>query len=117
VYLGEEPVYLDTSKLVTRKPILDLLDCDEVFPPIFKTTNGQLVQAAPTVQPISLQLSKPIQLGQQIYRPGTPNSELRKLCTVHCGRNVNKSSAPRAVEEKGLNTDKQSDVTVENKRN
>ena len=50
VYLGEEPVYLDTSKLITRKPILDLLDSDEVFPPIFKTTNGQLVQAAPTVQ-------------------------------------------------------------------
>ena len=28
MYLGEEPVYLDTSKLVTRKPILDLLDCN-----------------------------------------------------------------------------------------
>ena len=66
VYLGEEPVYLDTSKLVTRKPILDLLDCDEVFPPIFETTNGQLVQAAPTVQPISLQLSKLEQLGYHI---------------------------------------------------
>jgi len=66
VYLGEEPVYLDTSKLITRKPILDLLDCDEVFPPIFETTNGQLVQAAPTVQPISLQLSKPEQLGYHI---------------------------------------------------
>ena len=66
MYLGEEPVYLDTSKLITRKPILDLLDCDEVFPPIFETTNGQLVQAAPTVQPISLQLSKPEQLGYHI---------------------------------------------------
>ena len=66
VYLGEEPVYLDTSKLITRKPILDLLDCDEVFPPIFETTDGQLVQAAPAVQPISLQLSKPEQLGYHI---------------------------------------------------
>ena len=66
VYLGEEPVYLDTSKLITRKPILDLLDCDEVFPLIFETTNGQLVQAAPTGQPISLQLSKPEQLGYHI---------------------------------------------------
>ena len=66
VYLGEEPVYLDKSKLITRKPILDLLDCDEVFPPIFETINGQLVQAAPTVQPISLQLSKPEQLGYHI---------------------------------------------------
>ena len=55
--------------------------------------------------------------GQQIYRPGTPNSDIRKLCTVHCGRNVNKSSAPTAVEEKGLNSDKQCDVTVKNKRN
>ena len=56
-------------------------------------------------------------VNQQIYRPGTPNSDIRKLCTVHCWRNVNKSSAPTAVEEKGLNTDKQSDVTVKNKRN
>ena len=54
---------------------------------------------------------------QQIYRPGTPNSDIRKLCTVHCGRNVNKSSAPKAVAGKGLNSDKQSDVTVKNKRN
>ena len=37
-----------------------------LFPPIFETTDGQLVQAAPTVQPISLQLSKPEQLGYQI---------------------------------------------------
>ena len=46
-----------------------------------------------------------------------PNSDIRKLCTVHCGRNVNKSSAPTAVEEKGLHTDKHRDVTVENKIN
>ena len=54
---------------------------------------------------------------QQIYRPGTPNWDIRKLCTVHCGRNVNKPSAPTAVEEKGLNADKQNDVTIKNKRN
>ena len=66
VYSGEEPVYLDTSKLITRKPILDLLDCDEVFPPIFETTDGQLVQAAPTVQLVSLQLSKPEQRGYHV---------------------------------------------------
>ena len=66
VYLGEEPVYLDMSKLVTRKPTLDLLDCNEVFPPIFETTGGQLVQAAPMVQTISLQLSKPEQLGYHV---------------------------------------------------
>ena len=66
VYLGEEPVYLDTSRLITRQPILDLLDCNEVFPPIFETTKGQLVQAAPSVQPIVLQLSKPEQLGYHV---------------------------------------------------
>lgn len=66
VYLGEEPVYLDTARLVTRKPILDLLDCAEVFPPIFEATNGALVQAAPSVQIIQLQLSKPEQLGYHV---------------------------------------------------
>ena len=37
-------------------------------------------------------------LDQQIYRPGTPNSDIRKLCTVHCGSNVNKLSTPTEVE-------------------
>ena len=41
---------------------------------------------------------------------GTPNSDMRILCTVHSGRNVNKPSAPIAVEGKGLNSDKQSDL-------
>ena len=48
---------------------------------------------------------------QEIYRPGTPN--IRILCTVHSGRNVNNPSAPIAVKGKGLNSDKQSDVTVQ----
>ena len=29
---------------------------------------------------------------------GTPNSDIRILCTVHCGRNVNKPSAPQKLE-------------------
>ena len=33
---------------------------------------------------------------------GTPNSDIRILCTVHCGRNLNKPSAPTEVEGKGL---------------
>ena len=33
---------------------------------------------------------------------GTPNSDKRKLCTVHCGRNANKPSAPTEVGRKGL---------------
>ena len=36
--------------------------------------------------------------------PAPPNSDIRKLCTVHCGKNVNKPSAPTVpteVEGKG----------------
>ena len=34
---------------------------------------------------------------------GTPNTGMRKLFTVHCGRNVNKPSTPTAeVKGKGL---------------
>ena len=33
---------------------------------------------------------------------GTLISDIRKLCTVHCGRNVNTPSAPTEVEGKGL---------------
>ena len=32
----------------------------------------------------------------------TANSDIRKLCTVLCVRNVNKPSAPTEVEGKGL---------------
>ena len=38
---------------------------------------------------------------KKIYT-GTPNSNIRKLCTVHCGRNVNKPSALTEVEGKEL---------------
>jgi len=37
-----------------------------VFPPIFEATNGVLAQAAPSVQPIFIQLSKPEQLGYHV---------------------------------------------------
>jgi len=37
-----------------------------VFPPIFEATNGVLAQAAPSVQPISIQLPKPEQLGYHV---------------------------------------------------
>ena len=33
---------------------------------------------------------------------GTPNSDIRILCTVHYGRNANNPSAPPEVEGKGL---------------
>ena len=45
---------------------------------------------------------------------GTPNSDIRKLCTVHCGRNVNKPSAPTEVEGKGLQLC--CDITVQQKQ-
>ena len=37
-----------------------------MFPPIFEATNGVLAQAAPSVQPIFIQLSKPEQLGYHV---------------------------------------------------
>ena len=40
-------------------------------------------------------------LGKELYT-GTPNSDIRKFCTLLCGRNVNKPSAPTEVEGKGL---------------
>ena len=47
---------------------------------------------------------------------GTPNSDIRILCTVHSGRNLNKPSAPIAVERKGFNSNKQSGFTVQQNR-
>ena len=42
-----------------------------------------------------------IDASKELYK-GTPNLDIRILCTVHCGRNVNKPSAPTEVEVKGL---------------
>ena len=36
---------------------------------------------------------------------GTPNSDIRKLCTVHCGRNLNKPSAPTDVKGKDCSSE------------
>jgi hypothetical protein len=66
VYLGDEPVYLDTSRLITTNPIMDQVDCKELFPPIFQSITGQLVQATPKVQTVQIQLSKPEQLGYHV---------------------------------------------------
>ena len=66
VYLGDEPVYLDTSRLITTHPIMDQVDCTELFSPIFQSTTGQLVQATPKVQTIQIQLSKPEELGYHV---------------------------------------------------
>ena len=44
---------------------------------------------------------------------GTPISDIRILFTVHCGRNVNKPSAPTEVEGKGLKV--WCDITVQQK--
>ena len=59
VYLNEEPVYLDTSKLVVEKPMLDSINCDELFPPVFLTKDGTLIQAVPQIEKINIKLSKP----------------------------------------------------------
>ena len=66
VYLGEEPAYIDTSRLITTNPIMDQVDCAELFPPIFQSITGQLVQATPKIQLVQVQLSKPEQLGYHV---------------------------------------------------
>ena len=43
-----------------------------------------------------------LNLNQGTEYTGTPNSDIRKLCTVSWGRNVNKPSAPTEIELKGL---------------
>ena len=70
VYMNEEPVYLDTSKLITKQPVFDLVECTEIFTPIFETIDGTLVQATPTVQPIQLELTKPEESGYHIDELG-----------------------------------------------
>ena len=45
---------------------------------------------------------------------GTPNSDILKLRTLHCGRIVNKPNAPTEVEGKGLKL--LCDITVQQKK-
>ena len=49
----------------------------------------------------SNELSLHYNLGTKELYTGTTNPDIRKLCTVLCGRNVNKPSAPTEVEGKG----------------
>ena len=53
-----------------------------------------------------------IDASKELYT-GTPNSDIRILCTVLCGRNVNKPRAPTEVEGKGLQL--RCDITVQQK--
>ena len=46
------------------------MDFTELFPTIFKSITGQLVQATPKIQTVQIHLSKPEQLG---YHVGTLN--------------------------------------------
>ena len=66
VYLNEEPVYLDTSKLVVEKPMLDSINCGELFPPVFLTKDGTMIQAVPQIEKINIKLSKPERIGFHI---------------------------------------------------
>ena len=66
VYPNEEPVYLDTSKLVVEKPMLDSINCDELFPPVFHTKDGTMIQAVPQIEKINIKLSKPEGIGFHI---------------------------------------------------
>lgn len=66
VYLNEEPVYLDTSKLIVDKPLLDSINCVDLFPPIFITKDGTLIQAVPQIEKVQITLSKPEGIGFHI---------------------------------------------------
>ena len=41
VYLNDEAVYLDALGLIVEDPVLDKVDCNEIFTPIFETMAGQ----------------------------------------------------------------------------
>ena len=66
VYLNEEPVYLDTSRLIVDKPMLDSINCAELFPPVFITKDGTLIQAVPKIEKVQIKLSKPEGIGFHI---------------------------------------------------
>ena len=54
------------------------------------------------LSPLNIKLNSIFLVCVKELYTGTPNSDMRKLCTVLCGRNVNKPSAPTEVEGKGL---------------
>ena len=63
VYLGEEAVYLDVMGLIVTIPVLDRVDCNGVFTPIFETIDGTLIQANPQIVAVKMAISKPENLG------------------------------------------------------
>ena len=63
VHLKDEAVYLDAMGLIVTTPVLDRVDCNEVFTPIFETTEGKLITANPHIVEVKMSISKPEQLG------------------------------------------------------
>ena len=63
VYLKDEAVYLDAMGLIVTTPVLDRVDCNRVFTPIFETTEGKLITATPHIMEVKMSTSKPEQLG------------------------------------------------------
>ena len=63
VYLNEEAVYLDALGLIVETPVLDKVDCNEIFTPIFETTAGKLITAGPKITEVKMTISKPELLG------------------------------------------------------
>ena len=63
VYLKDEAVYLDAMGLIVTTPVLDRVDCNEVFTPIFETTEGKLITGNPHIVEVKMSFSKPEQLG------------------------------------------------------
>ena len=63
VYLNDEAVYLDALGLIVETPVLDKVDCNEIFTPIFETTTGKLITAGPKITEVKMTISKPELIG------------------------------------------------------
>ena len=63
VYLNDEAVYLDALGLIVETPVLDQVDCNEIFTPIFETTTGKLITAGPQITEVKMTIAKPELLG------------------------------------------------------
>ena len=63
VYLGEEAVYLDAMGMIVTNPVLEQVSCQRILTPIFRATDGRLIQANPQIVEVKISLSKPENLG------------------------------------------------------
>ena len=49
--------------MIVTNPVLDQVNCQGIFTPIFQTIDGRLIQANPQISEVKITLSKPENLG------------------------------------------------------